>query len=306
MKTSDNVPLWVAGHTLGTPHQRPADAVRLFHAAKLDGAEIIWQDDYRGGIPEHDNGAVLADIRQACAETGLDVIGLTPYMTDLNSLDPADRDRDLERFSRCLADAEQLGAGLVRVYAGSYTPDQVDERASRWARLVESLTELAPIAAGHGVVLVVENHFNTMTMTAAESQALVNDVSHPNVAILYDQANLTFTHGEDYHDAVRIQGGSIAHVHVKDLIFVDRERPFSASSVATVSGEERAVRSRVVGDGELDWTAIMRDLLNTGYRGAVSLEYEYRWHPHDLPEPLEGFTRGAERIRAAMTEALTQ
>jgi L-ribulose-5-phosphate 3-epimerase len=27
------------------------------------------------------------------------------------------------------------------------------------------------------------------------------------------------------------------------------------------------------------------------------MEYEYRWHPQDLPPPEEGFKRGAEYLR---------
>lgn len=306
MTTTTSGPLPVAGHSLGTPHQTPAEAIRLFAAAGLDAAELIWQDDYLGGIPEKHNADVLAEVAAASAETGLPVVGLTPYMSGINSADPAERSRDLERFADCLADAERLGAGIVRVYAGAYTPDQVADRDTLWDALVASLVELAPLAAGHGVTLAVENHFNTMTMTARETVALIEAVAHPAVRILYDQANLTFTHSEEPGEAIDLQAGRIAHVHAKDLVFVDRDRPFSASSVATVTGEQRAVRSRVLGDGELDWTAILSDLLATGYDGHLSLEYEYRWHPQDLPDPREGFTRGAAALRASIAEAVAR
>lgn len=292
--------LRIAGHTLGTPHHSPAEAVRLFAAAGLDAAEIIWQDDYRSGIPEQDSDEVLAELRDAVAETGLPVIGLTPYMSAINSRDEGDRERDVARFAACIADAKALGAGIVRVYAGSYVPEQLEQRASMWSQLVRSLVEIAPVAHAAGVTLAVENHFNTMTLTARETVDLVEAVAHPAVGILYDQANLTFTHSETWPEAVALQRGHIRHVHAKDLVFVDRDRPFSASAVATVAAEERAVRSRVVGDGELPWDRILPALLEDGYQGVVSLEYEYRWHPQDLPDPLEGFRRGAETLRAHM------
>ncbi|MDQ2662349.1 MAG: sugar phosphate isomerase/epimerase [Actinomycetota bacterium] len=298
MKTGNDGELRIAGHTLGTPEYGVADAMRLFAAAGLDAAELIWQNDYRSGIPESDNAALLAEIRAVRDELRLPVIGLTPYMTALNSADDSARARDIERFAQCIRDAESLGAGVVRVYAGAYTPEQLDEREPLWQRLVASLGELAPIAQEHGVVLAVENHFNTMTTTAQETADLVAAVAHPAVGILYDQANLTFTHSEAPERALELQRGHIRHVHAKDLIFVDRDRPFSSSDVATVASSERAVRSRAVGDGEMDWKQIIGGLLETGYSGSVSLEYEYRWHPQDLPEPLEGFRRGADAIRS--------
>lgn len=287
----------IAGHTLGTPQLTPPEAIRLFSAAGLDAAELVWQDDYRGGIPERDNAGMLAEVAAASADTGIPVLALTPYMSGINSLDEKERVRDLQRFTACIADAERLGAQIVRVYAGAYTPDQADERAQRWEQLVGSLAELAPTAEAAGVTLAVENHFNTMTMSAQETVELVRAVDHPAVGILYDQANLTFTHCEPWEIAQPLQGGLVRHVHAKDLVFVDRERQFSASSVATVAGEERAVRSRVLGDGEMDWAGILQRLLADGYDGAISLEYEYRWHPQDLPPPLEGFRRGADHLR---------
>ena len=57
------------------------------------------------------------------------------------------------------------------------------------------------------------------------------------------------------------------------------------------------MRSRVVGDGVLDWTDILRRLREVGYDGYLSLEYEYRWHPDDLPDPAEGFARSARALR---------
>lgn len=293
----------IAGHTLGTPEQTVPEALRLFESAALDAAEVIWQDDYRSGIPEGSNAAALSEIARVSDDVGVPVIGLTPYMTGLNSLDEAERRRDLERYRRCLSDAHFLGAQVIRVYAGSYSPDVAGDRDAKWERLVAALQDLGPEAVGAGLTLVVENHFNTMTVSAAETVELMRAVDHPGVGILYDQANLTFTHCEEFPEAVAVQGPWIRHVHAKDLVFTDPDRAFSASAVATVDSSERAVASRVIGDGILDWAAILASLGAGGYGGFVSLEYEYRWHPQDLPAPAEGFRRGADRLRKLMAVA---
>ena len=96
-----------------------------------------------------------------------------------------------------------------------------------------------------------------MTQSAAETARLVREVDHAAVRVLYDQANLTFTHDEPYEEALRIQGDLVGHVHVKDLVFTDPDAPFQASETARVAASERAVRSRVVGDGVVPWAGIL-------------------------------------------------
>jgi L-ribulose-5-phosphate 3-epimerase len=282
----------IAGHTLGTPGMSVPAALHLFHEAGIGAAEIIWTNDYPAGIPEQNNAGVVAETKQTAAALGMELAGLTPYMSDFNSLDPQIRQRDFKRMLACIATAAELNAPHIRVYAGSFQPGDA-ERDEKWKWLVDSLQRLGEHAQAAGVLLCAENHFNTMTVSAAETAALMQAVDSPAVRILYDQANLAFTHNEPYEQAIPIQCDWIAHVHVKDLVFVDADKPFTADAVARVKAEDRAVRSRVVGEGVLDWPGILTALNAAGYNGYLSLEYEYRWHPQDLPDPSEGFRRSA-------------
>lgn len=291
----------IAGHTLGTPGMTVEEALRLFKSAELDAAEIIWTNEYSAAIPEKQSEAIVQRTKEVAEELGLEIAGLTPYMSDFNSLDDDVRQRDIDRMSRCIETAATLGAANIRVYAGSYQPGE-PEREEKWQRLVEALKTLGHQAHEAGVMLCAENHFNTMTVSAAETVALVEAVDSPGVRVLYDQANLAFTYKEPYDVAIPLQRDWIAHVHVKDLVFVDSRKEFKADQVARVKTEDRAVRSRVVGDGVLDWPAILKALVETGYDGYLSLEYEYRWHPQDLPDPLVGFRQGRETIQRILAD----
>jgi sugar phosphate isomerase/epimerase len=142
-----------------------------------------------------------------------------------------------------------------------------------------------------------------MTQSAAQTARLVREVDHPAVRVLYDQANLTFTHDEPYEEALRIQGDLVGHVHVKDLVFTDPDAPFQASETARVAQSERAVRSRVVGDGVVPWGGVLSALRALGYDDVLTLEYEYRWHPQDLPPPAEGFARSAAALRTLLDQS---
>ncbi|MDR6171077.1 sugar phosphate isomerase/epimerase [Curtobacterium sp. SORGH_AS_0776] len=285
----------IAGHTLGTPDQTVPEALRLFRRAGLDAAEVIYQDDYRSGLPVRDAAAAAEAARVADGE-GIPIVGLTPYTTAINATDERVRSDAVDELRSAIDTAQAIGANRVRVYSGAWQPDQQDH-AAHWSQLVRSFEDLAGPAADAGVVLCAENHFGTMTQTARDTAALVRAVGSPAVRVLYDQANLTFTHDEDVDAAFAVQGDLIGHVHVKDLVFKDPDAPFVASETARVHAEERAVTSRVVGDGSLAWSRILRRLLEVGYDDVLSLEYEYRWHPQDLDDPETGFRRGADHLR---------
>jgi L-ribulose-5-phosphate 3-epimerase len=288
----------IAGHTLGTPGRSLAEALRLFGTAGLDAAEVIYQDDYPAAINPSDPRSARQAAATAGAE-GVPIVGLTPYTTSINSVDAAHRQQGIDEFRACIEAAHTVGARRVRVYAGAWHPGDTDH-ARHWEQLRGALSVLAPEAAQAGVVLCVENHFGTMTQTAADTARLVREVGSPFVRVLYDQANLTFTHDETWQEAFAVQGELVAHVHVKDLVFKDPEAPFRASDTARVKAEERAVRSRVVGTGVVPWPDIVEELVRRGYDDVLSLEYEYRWHPQDLPDPAVGFRDAALTLRSML------
>ncbi|GAA3315680.1 sugar phosphate isomerase/epimerase family protein [Arthrobacter ramosus] len=290
----------LAGHTLGTPNHTVPQAIRLFRAAGLDAAEVIYQDGYTSGLPQGDRRAAMEALR-AAEDEGLPIIGLTPYTTAINALDESEWRGGVDEFRGAIETAHLFGADRVRVYAGSWHPGDADH-AGRWARLREALQTLAPEAEQAGVRLCVENHFGTMTQTAAQTAALVREVAHPAVRVLYDQANLTFTHDETFEEAFAVQGDLVGHVHVKDLVFTDPNAAFHATETARVDASERAVRSRVVGTGVLPWPQILAALLRHGYDDLLSIEYEYRWHPQDLPTPEDGFRESAAALRGMLTD----
>jgi sugar phosphate isomerase/epimerase len=291
----------IAGHTLGTPEHSVPEALELFAAAGLDGAEVIYQDGYRSGLPVGDDAAA-AEAARVADDLGVPVVGLAPYTTGINHADPVQRRAALDELRAAVDCAHRVGATRIRVYAGSWGGDRKDH-AGHWERLRSGLSELAPLAADAGVRLCVENHFGTMTQSARDTARLVREVDSHAVRVLYDQANLTFTHDEAWPEALREQGDLLGHVHVKDLVFTDPDAPFIASETARVKAEERAVRSRIVGEGILPWSHILQAVKQQGYDDVLSLEYEYRWHPQDLPPPEEGFARSARALRSLVEEA---
>ncbi len=290
----------IAGHTMGTPEYSIPEALSLFRTIGLDGAEIVVQDNYKCGIPKRADMNCLHGIKSAADSVGIQISCLTPYNCHFNCTDPNLRDQDMEDIKYVISYADFLNARYIRLYAGTVAgPQDLSPDNERY--LAESMCILGDIARQHGITLVLENHFHTMTVSAADTIRLTEKIGHPNVRILYDQANLTFTRNEDFEKAIALQGSHIAYVHVKDLVFKKDAPAFAAHSAAKdVSHQEeseRIVTTRIVGEGILPWKDILKGLKAIGYDGWLSLEYERRWHPLDIPDASIGMKKSAEHIR---------
>ena len=292
----------LAGHTMGTPEYTLEAAIRLFADIGLDGIEIIVANDgYPCAIPQDASDGVVRRIGDAVREAGLRVAGLTPYLNLFNSLDESVRAHECAALRRVIDIAAVLGAPSVRVYGGKFVDGEHDEDGAKLQALVRSMRDCGDHAAARGVVLSLENHFGTMTTTAAETARIIALIDHPAVGILYDQANIAFFPAEEYAEAIRLQKGKIFFVHCKDLVYRGgKPQKPTFSNVSHITEEERTVHSRIPGEGILDWPGILQTLKASGYDGWVSLEYERRWQKIDLPDASVGMPRGAALIRSIL------
>jgi len=289
----------IAAHTMGTPEFNLAEAIELFASLGFDGMEIIWDDDYRCAIRKSTPFSQLSKLKMRLKDRNLSVCCLTPYMSEINSLDSKIRQQNLDDFKRCIDTAGILKSNYIRVYGGKYFPDcDQSKRRALEQTLIESLKILGEYASRVGVILAVETHFNTLTWKASETAKIIRQVGSPSVGVLYDQPNLEFSEGENYIEALRILEGLIAMVHVKDLVYKKGIfSKFISSKVETVDASLREVSSRIPGDGIIPWPEIITILKNQGFEGWLSLEYERRWFPDDLPPAKEGMKKGLEYMR---------
>lgn len=287
----------IAGHTMGTPEYTVCEAIELFRRIGADGAEIVVQDGYKSGLPTQCNRKLLEQVKQCAQDNHIQIIALTPYNSYFNSLDEEVRQKEIAAIQDVIGYCDFLRAKYIRIYGGNLVAGDTDRLEERWAKLVESLRYLGDKVAERGITLVVENHFNTMAVSAKEGARLMEAVDHPAVRILYDQANLTFTENESYEEAIPIQQQYVAYMHVKDLEFKEGVA-FTSSDVAHPKEEERNVYTRIVGQGELKWPEILRMVKARGYDGWLSLEYERRWHPDDIPDASIGMKQCVEYLRS--------
>ena len=289
----------IAGHTMGTPEYTVLEAIKLFHDIGIDGAEIVVQDGYRSGISAACLPEELEAVKRAAAENGIEISALTPYNSYFNDLNDELRQKEIDDICKVIDACQFLGAHYIRIYGGNLQAGDTAHLPERRQRLVEAMRFLGDKAAEKDVTLVIENHFNTMCVSARESVDMIREINHPNVRILYDQANLSFTGKEDYQEAIAVQQDYVAYMHVKDLVFKEGVA-FTSDEVSHPDESKRNVYTRIVGEGVVPWPEILRSVRERGYDGWLSMEYERRWHPDDIPDASIGMKKGADYLKALL------
>lgn len=281
---------------MGTPELTVLEAAKLFAENGMDAIEIIYQEEYKSALHRDTTDEEILELKEKLDEIGLEVSGIVSYASDYNQPDESRREAAMQDCRRCMEIACMLGAHFIRIYGGTFLEGDEDFDEKRKI-LVNTMRTLADEAKEKKVALVLENHFNTMTTGPQITYDIVSEIDRENVGILYDQANIGFLSGEDYRKCIQIQRSKIFYVHVKDFKFKAEGMRFSAGSVTHVNEEERAVVTRIVGEGILPWKEIIRELHKIGYDGYLSLEYERRWHPMDIPEAAVGMAKSAAYLR---------
>jgi sugar phosphate isomerase/epimerase len=292
----------IAGHTMGTPEYTLFEAIDLFKKIGLDGIEIIVQTDgYPCAIPLDATKEHLKEVKEKLQAVGLEVSGLTPYLNLFNDLDDTVRQRECDHLKRIIDMAHFFETKNIRIYGGKFVDGEGDEDGAKLRQLVKSMRECGDYCSQYGIRLCMENHFGTMTTDARRTAEIANMIDHPNVGILYDQANIAFFPAEEYEEAIEIQKDKIFYVHCKDLVYrggVPQKPKFNM--VSHVKEEDRTVHSRIPGQGILNWPGIIRKLKEVGYDDWLSLEYERRWQQIDLPEASIGMLEAVRYIRAIL------
>jgi sugar phosphate isomerase/epimerase len=153
---------------------------------------------------------------------------------------------------RALRLCEFTGAKIIRVFSYWRTV----EPARCLDAICEATGKLAAQFAAQGVICGLENEHACNIGTAGEALRLFERVSHPNLQLVWDPANMLVAGESPFPAGYQLlPKNRIAHVHAKDC-HMEGHQP--------VWGP--------LGTRHVDWKGQIQALLDDGYRGAVSLE----------------------------------
>lgn len=270
----------LCGHTMGTPKLDIFEAMNLFAQIGYEGIEIRCAAD--GHLnPEKYSSNWGKRVLKKAKEIGLEIVCLTPYYRDF----VRDEKRKLEiaGMKKVIDIAAELGCSKVRAYGGIDIPKGISKKVC-WDTTVTGIQTIADYAAKKEIDICIETHAGSLTISATDTVRMVKDVDRKNVGILFDYAWVDYAGKEDIREAVRLASPYLKHVHAKDWI-----------------RKGNRTTTKLLGEGELDWRTVLRELHSIGYEGYLSDEYEKYWKDY-LPEPEIGMKHNLEYLRSILKQ----
>lgn len=187
-----NLNAWKSDSTTGVPQLNPLDAIQWAKDAGFDAVDVTeyYIKGYSDAIvPEADKPGIMQyarEIKAKAKEAGIEISGTGAQN---NFVQPSAEKRaiDMERYKFWIDVAAEMGAPVIRVFAG---PTPSDTKQLGWEtiakeRLVPHLKELADYASSKGVKLGLQNH-GDFTSTADQIIQIIKWVDSPNIGIIDD------------------------------------------------------------------------------------------------------------------------
>ena len=153
---------------------------------------------------------------------------------------------------RQMAWAARYGIRFITCHAGILP----EERGDFYTRFVADMKQLIRFAAALGQEFL----FETGTETPEDLLRLLEDLGEPNAGVNFDPANLLIYGNGDPAELVDKLGGRIRVVHCKD-------------ANPPADGAARG-RETPLGKGSTNFAALLRRLVDSGFRGPLIIERE--------------------------------
>lgn len=212
------------------------------HAVELrtvDGMQIV----------DHAREALRA-MRQDLDGRGFSVCAIaSPFL----KCDPGEDGQELV-LERALEAAALLSAPIVRAFSYWREPDP----AEALPQIGGALSRAAARAHAAGVTLALENEHECNVATGAEARAALDAAASPYLRLIWDPGNAAMLDPMSFAGLGGLEAiyDCVAHVHVKDV---------------SPSGDWTRI-----GDGIVDFAALLRYLAVEGYEGCLSFETHYQ------------------------------
>ena len=168
------------------------------------------------------------------------------------------RKASMEAIKRGLRVAQGLGIDTMLITPGRLGPDCHYDDA--YYNALTTLRRLAPAVGEIGVNLAVEYVWNWFLTSPLEYRRFLDDVDCPQIGFYFDSGNMVI---QGYPEQwVKILGRHIKKVHLKDFRRSDHSWP-------------------PLGEGDVDFAAVMAELRRLGYDGALLSEVAESIAPFD-------------------------
>lgn len=268
----------------------------VFQTLDVDGMEFYW------GFTPWEQAGELERLKHFAAARGLQ-IPMMCYSPDFIKPVETERRAEIEKQKNAIVGTAQLGGKFCRVLSGQRRTDVSIPEGVKLA--AESIIELIPFAAHHGVTLILENHYKDGFWQFPEFAqkmdvflALLDAIPRSaNFGVNYDPSNAIIA-GDDPIVLLEEVKERVVTMHASDRFFeggtVDDLRKLEAHPQA---GYAPILKHGVVGQGLNDYDKIFSILKGVGFKGWISIE-----DGEDVELGWEHLRLSAEFLRAKMAQ----
>ncbi|MEK7474314.1 MAG: sugar phosphate isomerase/epimerase family protein [Candidatus Coatesbacteria bacterium] len=220
------------------------------------------------------NGGPLRAVRGEAAARGL-AIPMMCHSPDFTIPDAAGRAAEVARTEEVIAATADLGGTFCRVLSGQNRPRLDAVKALGW--VMASIEALLPVAARHGVTLVIENHYKDglweyPEFAQSRDRFLAILKAVPELKVQYDPSNAVVA-GEDPYALLDEVLPRVATMHASDRYLEGGTvADLRAQAADPVHGYARILKHGVIGRGFNDYDRIFQALAGAGFAGWVSIE----------------------------------
>jgi sugar phosphate isomerase/epimerase len=266
----------IAFSTLACPDWKIETVIAKAVEYGYDGIE--WRGGAQGHVGPDMPAAKKRLLREACSDAGLMSLAVTAYTTFVSAV-AEERQASVDELRRYADLAADLSADYVRTFLGELS-DDVKRDDSLYRKISDCLHTACEYADSVGVKIAVEPHDS---FVRAADILPVFQQAHHALRLIWDVGN-AFAAGESPADVFDLFKDHLAYVQVKDG-----------------KGRDPNWQLCPLGEGDVPLQQIFELLVNNGYQGAFSVEWEYAWHPElDPPEiALPAALRTVQKISAA-------
>lgn len=227
----------------------------LKYCARLNFDAVDPTGYYFPGYPDVPDDAYVYHIKRKAFLLGLDISG-TGVRQDFTNPDSAQRAADVQHVKEWIEVASNLGAPVIRVFAGRGLPEGYTwEQAGEWS--VTALKECADYGKQHGVMVAIQNH-DDFIKTAEQIKILLRRVNSDWLGLILDVGS--FTQNKPYSEIAAVAPYAVSW-QIKQYL----------------GYEDRRVRTNL--------NEIARILRDVNYRGYIPLE-TLGGDPKELVPPL--------------------
>ena len=248
--------------TLGCCDRELEQILALAKAYNISALEIRGI----GGILN--NAEIPAFSQERCKDTsrlledcGISVAALG---TSVSFHAPDKYEKVISEGKAAVSIAERLGIPSIRVFGDRLTEGSTE-------RVISGLLTLSALSDRVTVLLEVHGDFNT---AEALTPIVEGMKGIENFGLIWDIEHTHKPYGDRWEEFYSVFRSHIRHVHIKD--YSDRLRNLC-----------------LTGDGDIPIKQIAKRMLDDGYEGYFSLEWEKKWHPElpDMEDALDSFIR---------------